>query len=59
MARKRQFKNNDRVRGVYHYHEPNNIGTVKIIEGDYCIVYDDEPETEYAVLDDQWLELLT
>lgn len=46
------LKAGDRVRSVYAQYEPNNIGT---ITKDGCIIYDDEPETEYQILDSRYL----
>lgn len=56
--KKRRFKHNDRVRSVYTEHEPENIGTIKIENDEYFIVYDDKPETEYQILDDNYFEIL-
>jgi len=51
------FKEGDRVRSVYLRYEPENIGTVKISDGQYCIVYDNEPDEEYLIVDDNYLKL--
>ena len=45
------LKPRDRVRSIYPC-ELNNIGT---ITENGCIVYDDEPETEYQILDSRYL----
>jgi len=52
----RRFKNGDRVRSIYHFHEPNNIGTIRVVEDEYFIEYDGEPGTLYYVIDDRYLE---
>ncbi len=49
-----KFKDGDRVKGVYN--DPSDIGTIKIEGGDYLIIYDNEPEIEYRILDDEYLE---
>ena len=46
------LKTGDRVKSVYHNYEPDNVG---IITKDGFIIYDDEPETEYQVLDSRYL----
>ena len=46
------LKAGDRVRSIYTEYEPDNIGTITA-EG--FIIYDDEPETEYQVLDSRYL----
>lgn len=46
------LKRNDRVKSIYANYEPNNIGT---ITDDGCVVYDDEPETEYRILNSAYL----
>ena len=45
-----ELKDGDRVKSVYSL-EPKNIGTIK---GEY-IVYDDEPNEEYQILDSGYL----
>jgi len=52
---KRHFKNGDRVRSVYG-EEKDNIGTVKIEGNNYLVVYDNEPEEEYVILNDDYFE---
>lgn len=47
-----ELKAGNRVRSVYIDYEPENIGT---ITKDNCIIYDDEPETEYQVLASEYL----
>lgn len=51
-----RFKDGDRVESVYL--NPGGIGTVKVCDGKYLIVYDDEPDVEYQILDDNYLEYI-
>ncbi len=51
-----RFKDGDRVESVYLELEPENRGTVKIDNDEYLIVYDNEPDIEYRILDDNYLE---
>lgn len=46
------LKAGDRVRSIYARCEPDNIGTITA-EG--FIIYDDEPETEYQILNSKYL----
>ena len=46
------LKAGDRVRSIYARCEPDNIGTIRA-EG--FIIYDDEPETEYQILNSKYL----
>lgn len=46
------LKAGDRVRSIYIFEESNNIGT---ITENNCIIYDDEPDVEYAILDSRYL----
>ena len=47
-----KLESGDRVRSIYARAEPENIGT---ITKDGYIIYDDEPETEYQILDSRYL----
>jgi len=49
-----EIKAGDRVQSVYNC-EPNNIGT---ITKDGYIIYDDEPDEEYQILDSKYLVLI-
>lgn len=47
-----ELKPGDRVQSVWTNYEPKNIGTITP-EG--YIVYDDEPDVEYQILDSVYL----
>lgn len=58
MNKQRRFKNGDRVKSIYFKYEPLNIGTILIENDEYLIIYDNELETKYQLLDDEYLELV-